>query len=180
METKNEYDRILMWDKTLVGMQCLPTCPEIVRDLDLRARLLRTCVKYGGVGVAAPQIGVELQVALVNYEDTTRLLINPEIVESGEETSEFWEGCLSWPLCSHSGVRSYEGGKVSRPDRIVVKYLSDAGEETTEEFKDFLAHIVQHELAHLRGEFYVDLLSPLQRAIVMRKYQRFRKQFEVA
>jgi peptide deformylase len=107
-------------------------------------------------------------------------MLNPEVVETGEESSEYWEGCLSLPLCSNAGVKSYQGGKVSRPDKITVKYLTDAGEEVTETFTEFTAHIVGHELAHLRGEFYVDLLSPLQRRIVMRKFQRFKERFEVA
>jgi peptide deformylase len=182
METKNKYDRILLWDKSLVGMPCQKTSGSEVQDLDLRARLLRTCIKYGGVGVAAPQIGLELQAALINFETTTRLLVNPEIVETGKESSEYFEGCLSLPLCSAGRAhnKSYQGGKVSRADKITVKYLSDEGEERVEEFNDFTAHIVAHELDHLSGRFYVEHLKPLEQQMVMRKYQRFRKRFVVA
>lgn len=160
-------------------MPCREILVSEARELDLRARMMRTCIRYGGVGVAAPQIGLQLQALLVNYEDVTRFMLNPVIVESGEETSAYWEGCLSWPLASAKGVKSYQGGKVSRPDRVVVKYLEDTGEEKIEEFTEFTAHIVGHELAHLQGEFYVDLLAPLQREMVMRKFQRFKKRFEV-
>lgn len=183
METVTEYDRILLWDQSLVGMSCQETSPEQVRELNLRARMLRTCIRYGGVGVAAPQIGLELSVVLINYEETTRFMLNPEIVEAGAEKSEYWEGCLSIPLCAASrgkNNKSYQGGKVSRPDKVTVKYLSDTGEETVEEFTDFVAHIVQHECDHLAGRFYVEHLGKLEQEAVMRKFRRFKKHFEVA
>lgn len=161
-------------------MPCRATSVSEVVDLGLRARLMRTCVRYGGVGVAAPQIGIELQAVLVNYEETTRFMLNPEIVEVGEESSEYHEGCLSWPLSSAKGIKSYQGGKVSRPDKITVKYLADTGEETVEEFTEFLAHIVAHEVDHCSGKFYVEYLSPIQRRSVMTKYRHFRKRFVVA
>lgn len=198
MEAKKDYDRILMWDQSLVGMQCRETSYEEVQELDLRARLLRTCVKYGGVGVAAPQIGIDLRVALINYETTTKLLINPKIIEVGEKSSEMYEGCLSLPLCGAGRAhnKTYQGGKVSRPDRIAVKYLPEAEEgcicdgilERTEcrahgvveEFTDMLAHIVGHEVDHLDGRFYIEHLSPIVRNMVMRKYERFKRQNVVA
>jgi len=177
----SDYDRVLLWDKSMVGMQSQKTSYEVVKELHLRARLLRTCVKYGGVGLAAPQIGMDLSVCLINFEDTTKLLINPEIVASGEDRSGYTEGCLSWPLCSagRGHHKTYEGGVVVRPDSITVKYQTETGEEVVEEFKEFMAHIVAHELDHLVGRFYVEHLGSTERDLVFRKFRRFKKYFEV-
>jgi peptide deformylase len=175
----NEYDRILLWSPDRVGLKCPETSAEICRELDLCARLLRTCIRYGGVGVAAPQIGVNLRAVVINYAATFRFMINPEIVSRSEEGSEFYEGCLSLPLCTSSRTKTYEGGKVARPDKVTVRYLLDTGEEKTEEFVDFVAHVVQHEIEHLDGIFYVDHLSKTEQDAVFRKFRRFRKYFEV-
>ena len=182
MDTVTQYDRILLWDQSLVGLPCQKISLEQARELNLRERMMRTCVKYGGVGVAAPQIGLELQALMINYEETTRFMLNPEIVETGEQVSEFWEGCLSLPLCSagRAGNKSYQGGRVTRSDKLTVKYLADTGEEKVEEFTEFTAHIVGHELDHLSGKFYIEHLNPLERHAVMRKFNRFKKRFEVA
>ena len=176
----NQYDRVLTWNTSLVGLQCQPTSSEECFALNLRQRLLRTCVVYGGVGVAAPQIGVKLRAALVNYEDRTILLINPEITETSGGSS-YYEGCLSLPLCTGGRAKNktYQGGKVHRPDKITVKYQNDGGEEKVEEFTDYMAHIVQHELEHLDGRFYVEHLSNVEQDIIFRKFRRFQRYFQV-
>jgi peptide deformylase len=176
----NQYDRVLLWNPSLVGLSCLPTSAEQCIELNLRQRLLRTCVAYGGVGVAAPQIGVNLQAALINYEDRTILMINPEITQTSGG-SLFWEGCLSLPLC-HGGRgkhKTYQGGKVFRADKITVKYQADTGEEKLETFVGDIAHIVGHEIDHLSGKFYVEHLSKIEQDMVFRKFRRFKRYFEV-
>lgn len=177
-----DYDRVLLWSEELAGSHCLPTSPEQCAELNLRQRLLRTCVQYGGVGVSAPQIGVNLQACLVNYEDRTILLINPEVLESGTVVSPILEGCLSIPMCrgGRSKAKTYEGGKVSRPDTIKVQYLDDRGDTVVEVFTDYIAHIVGHEIDHLRGRFYIDHLDSLHRDMVMRKFRKFKRHYEVA
>ncbi|MEE1038241.1 MAG: peptide deformylase [Eubacterium sp.] len=100
-----------------------------------------------GVGIAAPQVGVARRICIIEpYEDMMVELINPEILESeGEQLSV--EGCLSVP-----GLI----GDVVRPERVVVKYLNREGEEIIEEFVDFEAIVVSHEMDHLDGILYVD------------------------
>ncbi|MGC1687777.1 MAG: peptide deformylase [Candidatus Acidiferrales bacterium] len=176
----NQYDRVLLWKPELVGLPCLPTSAEQCVELNLRQRLLRTCVAYGGVGVAAPQIGVNLRAALINYEDRTILMINPGITQTSGG-SAFFEGCLSLPLCNggRGKHKTYEGGKVFRPDKITVGYQTDMGEEKIETFEGNIAHIVGHEIDHLAGRFYVDHLSAIERDMVFRKFRRFKRYFEV-
>lgn len=112
---------------------------------------------YGGIGIAAPQIGIDKQIAMIELMGFNRygeevnlpltLFINPEIEFLTDESQGFWEGCLSVP-----GLRGY----VERPKKIKVRYLSDKGEDKELIAEGFLATVLQHELDHLQGVLYVD------------------------
>lgn len=109
-----------------------------------------------GVGIAAPQVGVGRRVCIIEpAEDRLVELINPVILESeGEQLSV--EGCLSVP-----GLI----GDVKRPQRVKVKYQNRHGEEITEEFCDFEAIVVSHEMDHLEGILYVDKATNVRDAM---------------
>lgn len=107
-----------------------------------------------GVGLAAPQIGKSLQIFLISYEGTEKVVINPEVVSIDEikplkkiKRGEPLEGCLSLP---------HYYGPVARATKITIRYIDENGDKKTETFTDFLAHIVQHELDHLNGILFVD------------------------
>jgi peptide deformylase len=111
-----------------------------------------------GVGLAAPQIGKSLALFLMDYKDMHRVIINPEIVtishnpnhstkKKRKKSSEILEGCLSLP---------HFYGPITRANRVTLKYKNLDGQEITEEFKGFLAQIVQHEVDHLQGVLFVD------------------------
>ncbi|HCR35667.1 peptide deformylase [Candidatus Woesebacteria bacterium GWC2_33_12] len=112
-----------------------------------------------GVGLAAPQIGVNLRVFAVNYKDFKRIVVNPTIIAIGEKRTvnrenkktknEILEGCLSLP---------HYYGPLKRETYIKLKYLDEFGKETIEEFKDFNAQIILHEIDHLNGILFVDRL----------------------
>lgn len=110
-----------------------------------------------GVGLAAPQIGKNLRLFLMSYKNIDRIVINPEILKtrnSKQETgkharSEIMEGCLSLP-------NFY--GPLKRADYVKTRYLNEKGEEKIEEFKDFFAQIVLHEIDHLEGILFIDRL----------------------
>lgn len=110
-----------------------------------------------GVGLAAPQIGKNLRIFLMSYDQTKRIVINPEIIKVGDKKrltkdgrgGEIMEGCLSLP-------NFY--GPLSRANYVKIKYLNEQGEETVEEFKDFFAQIVLHEIDHLEGILFIDRL----------------------
>jgi peptide deformylase len=124
----------------------------------------RTMIAAKGVGLAAPQIGVSMQIAIVNPEpeDDAKLikLINPRIVAVSDETVKIEEGCLSVP-----GVRA----DVERPERVTVVYRNERGKECTLEAKGLLARIVQHELDHLNGVLFIDRLSFAKRSLIKAK-----------
>jgi len=122
-----------------------------------------------GVGLAAPQVGVTIQLAVI--EDREELLsslpadelaekerkavpfhviINPEATVLGDETFDFYEGCLS--LSGFSAV-------VPRARRVRVAYLNEHGEPQSVEASGWYARILQHEIDHLRGTLYIDRME---------------------
>lgn len=115
---------------------------------------------YGGIGIAAPQIGVSLQVCVIELEGFNRygqeinlpftVFINPVIEVLTQEEKGYWEGCLSVP-----GLRGF----VERPQHIRVEYLDEQGRECHLEARGFLATVVQHELDHLFGKLYIDRIK---------------------
>ena len=111
-----------------------------------------------GVGLAAPQIGINLRIFAVSYKNFKRIVINPEVVSiskkkynsaTKDKRSEILEGCLSLP---------HYYGPLKREQTVTIKYLNEEGKEITEEFKDFNAQIMLHEIDHLNGVLFVDRL----------------------
>ncbi len=128
---------------------------EIIRDLK---DTLKTQKEPEGVGLAAPQIGKNLNIFIANYKNFQRVVINPEILKiSGAKSEklkvkskkEILEGCLSLP---------YYYGPLKRANKITVKYLNEKGEEITEDFEGFDAQIILHEIDHLNGTLFIDRL----------------------
>ena len=116
----------------------------------------------GGIGLAAPQINVSKQVALIEIPETNQrygeiletfpqiVVINPQIQILDNEKQGSWEGCLSLP-----GLQGY----VERPKKIKLNYLTPEGVEKSQIFDGFPATVVQHELDHLEGILYVDKIK---------------------
>lgn len=131
---------------------------------------------YGGIGIAAPQIGVSLQVAIIElmgfnrYGEEVNLpltaFINPEIEFLTEDEHGFWEGCLSVP-----GLRGF----VERPKKIRVNYINVKGEEQVLEADGFLATVLQHELDHLQGVLYVDRIKDMKLLSYQEEFDEFKK-----
>ena len=136
----------------------------------LVADLKDTLKVADGCGLAAPQIGISRRVVIVDgtgmadvYDYLSgfkRVLINPEIIEESSKKCEFSEGCLSIP-----GVYA----DVVRPDSITVRYYNEALEEVTEKFDKFACRMVQHELSHLDGVVFTDLVAPIRKKIIAKK-----------
>ena len=126
--------------------------PEL---LELKKRMHETMIKANGIGLAAPQINLSVQIFLMdeiiyhgeeNFERITHLIINPEILSSsGKDCIE--EGCLSIP-----GKRI----SVDRAAQILVKYQNENGKIITREFIGLAAICFQHELDHLLGKLMID------------------------
>ena len=142
----------------------------------LIADMRETLKVADGCGLAAPQVGVNLRVVIVDGRDLTetydylhdfeRVMINPVVLEESEDTCEYSEGCLSVP-----GIYA----EVRRPSKIKVEYYNENLEKVVEEFDRFGCRMVQHELSHLDGNLFVDNISPIRRKMMMRKLQAISK-----
>jgi peptide deformylase len=115
-----------------------------------------------GIGLAAPQIGVQKQLFVYDIGDGAEVLINPVVVEStGEWVYE--EGCLSIPGLYVEMVR---------PKEILLKGINIDGEEVTVEADELLARLFQHELDHLNGVLMFERMTPDQRTEALAEYRR--------
>lgn len=133
---------------------------ELIQDL------LDTTFADDGLGLAANQIGVATQVAVVVHGDEPPLfLINPEVVVcEGEEREE--EGCLSLPDLF---------AEVIRPAHVVVETLDLEGNTVRVDADGIKARAIMHEVDHLNGVMFIDHLSPFKRRLLLKKWKKLRK-----
>jgi peptide deformylase len=128
------------------------------RLVQLSHDMIETMYAAPGVGLAAPQVGIERRMFVYDAGDGPATIVNPEIVESDGEWT-YREGCLSIPELTWAVVR---------PRTIHLKGRDLDGNEVDIEADDFLARVFQHELDHLDGVLYVERLDPDERKKVMK------------
>jgi peptide deformylase len=145
--------------------------------------MFETMYKAAGVGLAAPQIGKDIRMFVVdgiaindNLEDDEepdeslygfkKTFINAEILNEDGDEWEYEEGCLSLP-----GLRA----DVYRPEFVTIRYFDTDWVEHTETFNGFAARIIQHEYDHIDGILFTDHLSSLKRQLIKRELQKISK-----
>lgn len=163
-----------------------PLLREVARPLsageiaapELRALItdmVDTLHDYGGIGLAAPQIGESVRLAIIEIAGgPTRygeleamplsVFINPQIEVVDPTTAGYWEGCLSVP-----GLRGF----VERPRHVRIRYTTLAGEPAELELRGFTATVFQHEFDHLDGKLFVDRLADSRLLSFEREYERY-------
>ena len=119
---------------------------KLIKDME------ETMYEINGVGLAAPQIGLSIQLAVARLNPETKnelilVLINPKITYQSEEMTKMEEGCLSVP-----GT----WGDTLRHKQIIFTYQDLKGQEITLSLEGFNARIIQHEIDHLNGKLYLD------------------------
>jgi peptide deformylase len=117
--------------------------------------MLETMRDAPGVGLAANQIGVPLQVAVIEVDGKITELVNPQIVKSSGEQTD-WEGCLSIP-----GFVA----EVTRAAKVTVKARDRHGKEFRVKGEELFARALQHEIDHLNGALYIDYLESLEELV---------------
>jgi len=138
--------------------------------------MLETMYAAEGVGLAAIQIGVALNVVVIDIaqkdgKNDPQVFINPKIVWASDEVAKYEEGCLSVPDIWE---------EVERPVAIRAEYLDLKGEKQTLEADGFLADCLQHEIDHLKGTLFIDHLSRLKRSMALKKLAKAKKLKEMA
>lgn len=160
-----EQLRILLPPEPILRAKARPVGPaDAARVADLIPRMFATMYRAPGIGLAAPQVGVGLRLAVIDLmADDKRdpiVLINPEILASSEETVTREEGCLSLPG---------QYADVTRPARVKVRFQGESGERREIEADGLLSTCLQHEIDHLDGILFVDHLSNLKRNMILRR-----------
>ncbi|MBU3854308.1 MAG: peptide deformylase [Candidatus Paraprevotella stercoravium] len=156
-----------------------PVLRKVAEDIDenypnlkgLIQDMYETLEHSEGIGLAAPQIGLDIRLVVINldvisddlpeYKGYIKTFINPHILEYDDtETELMEEGCLSVPGI-HESVR--------RPTRIHVKYQDEDFNEHDEWVEGYLARVMQHEFDHLEGTMFIDRLSMLRKQMIKGK-----------
>jgi peptide deformylase len=122
-----------------------------------------------GYGLAAPQIGISLRLAVVDCSDERGQAIrmaNPEILHASGQLRDHEEASPNLPFMS---------AVISRPRAVTVRYLNADGAIEDREFINLWATSVQHQIDHLNGHMYFDRLSPLKRKMLLAKAEKLRK-----
>jgi peptide deformylase len=147
------------------------TRPETQRLID---DMIETMYEYVGVGLAAPQVHVSRQIAVVECESHPRhpetpripltVLINPVLTPLTEDTAADWEGCLSIPDFR---------GLTPRCTAVRLEAYGRKGERIELEAKDFFARVLQHETDHLNGRVYLDRMPDLTTLCHLQEWSRY-------
>jgi peptide deformylase len=145
--------------------------PEFQRLLE---DMVETMHEYSGVGLAAPQVHLSLQIAVLEVENHPRypdmpkvplsFLINPVVTVTDASEVDEWEGCLSIP-----DMR----GRVPRYKQLRVTGLGRDGEALDFIANDFHARVIQHETDHLKGEVYLDRMPDMKSLGHLLEWQRY-------
>lgn len=140
---------------------------------ELTKQMIYTMRRVHGVGLAAPQIGQSLQIAVMEMRPTaTRpnverkgpiVIVNPKITQYSKKKTLGWEGCLSL-----NGVR----GQVPRSEHVTVEYLNEHGEKVIEKASGLWAYIFQHEIDHLNGTLYVDRIEDMTTIMTIGEFKK--------
>jgi peptide deformylase len=113
-----------------------------------------------GIGLAAPQVGLESSVMIIDIGEGLINFINPDIIESSGRKTSMEEGCLSLPGISVN---------VKRPEKIKVRAQNEKGEFFIKNYEGLYAKAVQHEVDHLHGRLIIDYLDPVRKFFVQRQ-----------
>ncbi len=143
--------------------------PDLQQFID---NMIETMHEYEGVGIAAPQVHVSKQVAVIEATGDARsdksipltVLINPRILAASKDLVEDWEGCLS--------VNDLRG-RVPRAQWLDVEAFNRKGERVKFHAEGFFARVIQHECDHLAGKVFLDRMPTLATLAHLREFSRF-------
>ncbi len=167
--------KIVKYPHPALRVQARPIT-SIDKDVELAAgRMLELMYASEGLGLAAPQVGLDIQLLVMNFEgdanmkDLECVAINPVIVESKGGTISDREGCLSFPALYQN---------VRRAKTVVVKYYDLKGELQGRICTDLVARVWQHEIDHLNGVLFIDKMGSIGLHRSQKELDKFIADFE--
>ncbi|NDW08505.1 peptide deformylase [Dysgonomonas sp. 520] len=144
--------------------QDYPNIQELINNM------FETMYNADGVGLAAPQIGLDVRIFVIDleplaednpqYKDFKKVFINPRITERSGEIVALQEGCLSIPGINET---------VQREEKIRINYFDENFVEHNETYEDFFARCIQHEYDHLEGALFIDKISGIRKQLIKSK-----------
>ena len=150
-----------------------PDYPNLRTLLD---NMFETMYNADGVGLAAPQIGLEDRILIIDlspyaeddplFKDFKKVFLNAHIIERDGDEVEVEEGCLSIPKIHE---------KVPRNNRIRIQYLDENFHSQDEVYEGFKARVIQHEYDHLEGVMFVDRISGIRKQMIRSKLNKMLK-----
>ena len=145
---------------------------QITADLaQLAQDMLATMYDAPGIGLAAPQVGVNTRLIVMDCikEGPPRplILFNPQVLWRSEDVKVYEEGCLSIPE---------QYAEITRPAEVRVEWRDETGARQEEHFDGLWSTCVQHEIDHLDGKLFIDYLGPLQRQMITRKMEKLKRE----
>ena len=158
--------KILEYPNPTLSTKAMPVGSISKKDLQLIRDMIDTMYQEDGVGLAAPQIGISKRIIVASpnaRQGEEQVYINPEIIQSSSEQGTCPEGCLSLP-----GISC----EVRRAKKIKLKSLCLKGSEQIQEFENFPARVIQHEIDHLNGVLLIDRIDFNQRQTLLGAYRR--------
>mgnify|MGYP001080716249 CR=1 FL=1 len=164
---------IAKFGASVLRQRCVPVAQVDGATRQLVQDLFESMHAAEGVGLAAPQLGQPLRVIVVDVshqepQNPPLALINPEIVETaGVQIGD--EGCQSFPELF---------GEVRRAEQVRVRYLDQRGAPAEVLATGFLSRALQHEIDHLDGKLFIDLVNPLKRQLMRGSLRRLKKEGE--
>ncbi|MEX2519411.1 MAG: peptide deformylase [Paracoccaceae bacterium] len=162
-------EAFLIWPDRRLRAKAAPVAQVGAAERALWARMEAAMYAMPGVGLAAPQIGEPVRLAVVDCEPHRRApirLANPEILEVAEAMETREEASPNLP-----GI----GAMVKRPAAVRVRYLDAEGAPTERWFREFWATSVQHQIDHLEGWLFPDRLGPVKRRMLLERYAKLRR-----
>ncbi len=154
-----------------VAQDITPDYPHLKELID---NMFETMYNADGVGLAAPQIGLDIRLFVIDlspmedpkYHDFKKVFINAHIIERSGDIENVQEGCLSLPGLQES---------VPREGKIKIRYQDENFVQHEEEYSDFFARCIQHEYDHLDGVLFIDKISAIRKQLIKSKLNNMLK-----
>lgn len=161
--------RLLLWPdaRLRTPAEPVPAITETVRMI--WDDMVDTMEAMPGVGLAAPQIGIGLRLAVVDASDKRGQVVrmaNPEVLHASVQLRKYEEASPNLPHVS---------ALVERPRAVTVRFLNEDGQVEDRDFVGLWATSVQHQIDHLAGRLYIERLSPLRRKMMVARSEKLRK-----
>lgn len=161
---------IYLYGQPILRKETKEITPEYPNLKELISNMFETMYNADGVGLAAPQVGLDIRLFIIDleplaedepkYKDFKKVFINPQIIERNGEIISLQEGCLSIPGINES---------VPREGQIRIKYQDENFVEHDEVYGDFFARCIQHEYDHLEGILFIDKISGIRKQLIKSK-----------